>query len=62
MLGIAIGLVAYQMLKQVDNYQVEVLITLAMVMGGYAFADRFHISGPIAIVVQGMTLQKLAAR
>jgi CPA1 family monovalent cation:H+ antiporter len=55
-LGMAIGLGAYQMLKRVDNYQVEVLITLAMVMGGYAFADRFHISGPIAIVVAGLLI------
>ncbi|WP_321494814.1 sodium:proton antiporter [uncultured Desulfobacter sp.] len=55
-LGMMIGLVAYQMLKRVDNYQVEVLITLAMVMGGYAFADRFHISGPIAIVVAGLLI------
>ena len=52
----AIGLAAYQMLKRVDNYQVEVLITLALVMGGYAFADRFHISGPIAIVVAGLLI------
>lgn len=56
LLGLAIGLGAYQMLKRVDNYQVEILITLAMVMGGYAFADRFHISGPIATVVAGLLI------
>jgi monovalent cation:H+ antiporter, CPA1 family len=55
-LGLAIGLLAYQMLKRVNNYQVEVIITLALVMGGYALADRIHTSGPIAIVVAGLLI------
>jgi len=55
-LGLAIGVLAYQMLKRVDNYQVEVIITLALVMGGYALADRIHTSGPIAIVVAGLLI------
>ena len=42
------------MLKQIDNYQIEVIITLALVTGGYALADRLHISGPIAMVVAGI--------
>ena len=52
--GLAIGWLAYRMLKSVDNYQVEVLITLALVMGGYAFANAIHVSGPIAMVVAGI--------
>ncbi|MDD2272557.1 MAG: sodium:proton antiporter [Desulfuromonadaceae bacterium] len=55
-LGLIIGLFAYQMLKRVNNYQVEVIITLALVMGGYALADRIHTSGPIAIVVAGLLI------
>lgn len=54
--GIVLGLLAYYMLKRVNNYQVEVIITLAMVMGGYALADRIHTSGPIAIVVAGLLI------
>ncbi|MDD2732914.1 MAG: sodium:proton antiporter [Desulfuromonadaceae bacterium] len=54
--GFVLGLLAYQMLKRVNNYQVEVIITLAMVMGGYALADRIHTSGPIAIVVAGLLI------
>jgi len=54
--GLLLGLVTYWMLKQVDNYQVEILLTLALVMGGYALADRLHISGPIAIVVAGLLI------
>ncbi len=52
--GLAIGWLAYRMLKSVDNYQVEVLLTLALVMGGYAFAHAIHVSGPIAMVVAGI--------
>ncbi len=56
LLGFILGFFAYQMLKQIDNYQVEALITLALVMGGYALADRLHISGPIAMVVAGLLI------
>ena len=52
--GFIIGWVAYLMLKSVDNYQVEVLLTLALVMGGYALAHAIHVSGPIAMVVAGI--------
>ncbi|HUV13455.1 MAG TPA: sodium:proton antiporter [Acidobacteriota bacterium] len=54
--GLAIGYVAYKMLKSVDNYQVEVLITLALVTGGYALASKLHLSGPIAMVVAGLLI------
>ncbi len=54
--GLLIGGIAYRMLKSVDNYQVEVLITLALVAGGYALADALHLSGPIAIVVAGLLI------
>ncbi|MEE8240274.1 MAG: sodium:proton antiporter, partial [Nitrospirales bacterium] len=53
-LGAALGYLTYFMLKSVDNYQVEILLTLALVMGGYALADTFHTSGPIAVVVAGL--------
>lgn len=52
--GFIIGWAAYLMLKSVDNYQVEVLLTLALVMGGYALAHAIHVSGPIAMVVAGI--------
>ncbi|MAF32952.1 MAG: sodium:proton antiporter [Desulfobacterales bacterium] len=53
-LGSAIGFIAYRMIKSVDNYQVELMITLALVTGGYALARAIHVSGPIAIVVAGL--------
>jgi CPA1 family monovalent cation:H+ antiporter len=54
--GLAIGYVAYRMLTHVENYQVEVMITLATVMGGYAAAGALHLSGPIAVVVAGLLI------
>ena len=55
-LGLALGYGAYLMLKSVDQHSVEILITLALVMGGYAVADALHTSGPIAVVVAGVLI------
>jgi len=52
--GLVLGYVTVLLLKSVDNYQVEVLLTLAAVMGGYALASRLHVSGPLAMVVAGL--------
>lgn len=54
--GLVLGYVTYRLLKSVDNYQVEVLLTLAAVMGGYALASRLHVSGPLAMVVAGLVI------
>jgi len=56
LLGGALGFVAYWMLKTIDNYQVEILITLALVMGGYQLASAWHLSGPLAMVVAGLMI------
>jgi CPA1 family monovalent cation:H+ antiporter len=52
--GFVIGWIVFRLLKSVDNYRVEVMLTLALVMGGYALASALHVSGPIAIVVAGL--------
>ncbi|MGH7222186.1 MAG: cation:proton antiporter [Gemmataceae bacterium] len=54
--GLAAGLLAYGLLRSVDNYQVEILLSLALVAGGYALADALHLSGPIAMVVAGLLI------
>lgn len=54
--GLIIGGLCFYMLRSVNNYQVEVLLTLALVMGGYAFATAIHVSGPIAMVVAGLLI------
>jgi len=54
--GLGAGGITYWMLKSVDNYQVEVLLTLALVTGGYTLAEALHLSAPIAIVVAGLLI------
>jgi CPA1 family monovalent cation:H+ antiporter len=55
-LGLLLGWAAYLLLKSIDNYQVEILITLALVTGGYALASALHTSGPLAIVASGLLI------
>lgn len=54
--GWVLGYATYRLLKSVDQYQVEVLLTLAAVIGGYALALRLHVSGPLAMVVAGVII------
>jgi len=55
-LGLACGALVYWMLSDVDSYQVEVLLTLALVMGGYTLAHKLHVSGVLAMVVAGLLI------
>jgi CPA1 family monovalent cation:H+ antiporter len=55
-LGLALGYGLCFLLKDVQSYQVEVLLTLATVMGGYGFADQIDISGPLTMVVVGLVV------
>jgi CPA1 family monovalent cation:H+ antiporter len=52
--GALMGYGAYFLLRSIDNYRVEVLITLAIVMCGYTLADDLHLSAPLAIIVTGI--------
>ncbi|WP_423909990.1 cation:proton antiporter [Candidatus Spongiihabitans sp.] len=54
--GLLLGTLGFYLLKSVDNYQVEILITLALVMGGYTLAHEMHTSGPIAVVIAGLLI------
>lgn len=53
-LGALLGYATFWALRTIDNYKIEVLITLALVMGGTALASAWHTSGPLAIVVAGL--------
>jgi len=55
-LGAGLGYAAYRLLRNVDDYRVEVLLTLALVTGGSALAARLHTSGPLAMVVAGLVV------
>jgi len=54
--GVGLGYISYSLIKRIDNYHVEVLITLATVMGGYRLAELLHFSAPLAIVVAGLMI------
>ncbi len=54
--GLVLGYATFRLLKSVDSYQVEVLLTLAAVTGGYALASKLHVSGPLAMVVAGLII------
>lgn len=56
LLGLGLGWLAFRLLASVDSYQVEILLTLAVVMGGYSLAGALHLSGPIAMVVAGLMI------
>lgn len=56
LLGLAIGTLAYWLMRSIDEYRIEVLISLAVVLGGYSLALHLHISGPIAMVVAGLLI------
>lgn len=52
--GLALGYVLYRLLRSINHYQTEVILTLAAVMGGYLLAQKLHFSGPLAMVVAGL--------
>jgi CPA1 family monovalent cation:H+ antiporter len=53
-LGAVTGYVAYRAMRAIDDYSIEVLISLALVVGTYAIASRLVVSGPLAVVVAGL--------
>ena len=62
LLGLIIGYVGYRAMRSVDEYPVEVLITLAVVAGSYAIAQRLGTSGPLAMVSAGLLIGDRAPR
>jgi len=55
-LGLVAGYWAYRLMLSIDDYKVEVMLTLALVMGSYSLAWTLHVSGPIAVVVAGLLI------
>ncbi len=53
-LGLFLGWITYKLMKSIDDYDVEVIITIAVVMGGTLLAQKFHISAPLAMVACGL--------
>ena len=53
-LGVLLGWLASEMMKKADDYHVSVLVTLAVVMGGFLIAKASHVSSPLAMVIAGL--------
>jgi monovalent cation:H+ antiporter, CPA1 family len=56
LLGFVTGYIAYRAMRALDDYPIEVLISIALATGTYALALRLHVSGPIAVVVSGVLI------
>lgn len=54
--GLAAGYLAFYLIKGVDSYPLEILITLALATSGYAFAEWLHVSAPLSVVVMGLVI------
>ncbi len=52
--GLLLGYILHKLLKSIDDYETEVLLTIAFVMGGYALCSYFHLSGALAMVIMGL--------
>lgn len=61
LLGIALAWVASQLMRRVDRYQIEILMTLALALGGYALAETLHLSAPLEAVAAGLALRQFSA-
>ncbi len=60
LLGLVVGWIAYRAMRSIDDFNVEVMISLAVVMGGYSIAHWLHISGPVAMAVAGLLIGNAA--
>lgn len=56
LLGLVLGWITYRLMKSIDDYDIEVIITLAAVMGGTVLAQKLHISAPLAMVAAGLVV------
>jgi len=56
LLGLMMGYATFLLLRSINEYQVEILLTLALTTGSYALAESIHVSAPIAIVVAGLII------
>ncbi len=56
LLGLVTGWLAFRAMQSIDDYNIEVMLSLAVVMGGYALASRLHVSGPVAMAVAGLLI------
>lgn len=61
-IGLATGWIGYQLMKQIDDYRLEVTVSLAVATGGYALAQLVDVSGPVAVVISGLLIGSLGRK
>ena len=53
-LGAVLGWLTFQVIRRIDDYALEVLISLGLALGGYELAVALGVSGPLMAVVAGL--------
>ena len=61
-LGLALGWITFRIMRRIDDYSLEVLLTLALAFGGYSLAVALHVSGPIVAVCAGLLIGEVGTR
>ncbi len=59
LLGVGLAWLASELMRRVDAYQIEILLTLSLALGGYALGERLHVSAPLEAVAAGLALRRL---
>jgi CPA1 family monovalent cation:H+ antiporter len=62
LLGIVLGWLTFRVMRRIDDYSLEVLITLALAFGGYSLAVYLHVSGPVMAVCAGLFIGDVGAK
>ena len=61
-LGLALGWLVFRVMRRIDDYPLEVLLTLGLALGGYSLAGVLHVSGPITAVCAGILIGDIGAK
>jgi len=61
-LGLVLGFLTFRVMRRIDDYSLEVLITLGLAFGGYELAVWLHVSAPIMAVCAGLLIGDIGAK
>lgn len=62
LLGIAAAFVTSRLMRLLVSYQIDILFTVSLALGGYVLADLLHLSAPLEAVVAGIALRHFSGR
>lgn len=62
LLGVVLGWLTFRVMRRIDDYSLEVLITLALAFGGYSLAVYLHVSGPVMAVCAGLFIGDVGSK